>query len=288
MRIDAHHHLWDLAVRDQPWTAELPALRRSFGPDDLRPELTAAAIDATVLVQTVPVAAETPELLALAAGEPMIAGVVGWVDLTAADVGAALDRLRSGPGGDRLVGIRHGAQDEPDPRWLLRPDVRAGLRAVAERGLGYDLLVRPAQFPAAVELAESLPEVTFVLDHGGKPDIAGNGFAAWQPLIDRLAGRDNVAVKLSGLVTEADVDRWTTDDIRPYAEKLITAFGAERVMYGSDWPVCNLAGGYQRVAALAHELIMELPAADQELIMGGTAIRWYRLPDRSPGEQENR
>ena len=188
-RIDAHHHLWDLSVRDQPWTADLPPLRRSFGLDDLRPELAAAGIDATIVVQTVGVRAETEELLALAAADPLIAGVVGWVDLTSADAGADLDRLLAGVGGETLVGIRNGAQDEPDPRWLLRPDVITGLRAVADRGLVYDLLVRPPQFAAAVELAETLPEVTFVLDHGGKPDIVGDGFSVWQPLLRRQVRR---------------------------------------------------------------------------------------------------
>jgi L-fuconolactonase len=279
MRVDAHHHLWDLSVRDQPWTAGMPALRRSFSVDDLRPELASAGIDATVVVQTVGVLAETEELLALAAGEPLITGVVGWVDLTSPSIADDLDRLQDGPGGDRLVAIRNGAQDEPDPRWLMRPDVLNGLRQVAARELAYDLLVRPPQFAAAVDVVGELPEVTFVLDHAGKPDIAGGGFDVWQPLLQRLAGRANVSVKLSGLVTEADVDHWTTADIRPYAEQLITSFGPDRVMYGSDWPVCNLAGGYPRVAALAAELISELSLDEQKMIMGGTAERWYRWKD---------
>lgn len=279
MRVDAHHHLWDLSVRDQPWTADLPALRRNFGLDDLRPELAAANIDTTVVVQTVGVVAETEELLALAAEQPVITGVVGWVDLTSPAIADDLARLQAGPGGDRLVAIRNLAQDEPDERWLMRPDVIAGLRQVAAHKLAYDLLVRPPQFASAVDVVGELPEVRFVLDHGGKPDIAGHGFAAWQRLLDRLAGHDNVAVKLSGLVTEADVERWTTADIRPYAEQLISSFGPDRVMYGSDWPVCNLAGGYARVAALAAELISGLSPDEQEMIMGGTAVRWYHRKD---------
>lgn len=279
MRVDAHHHLWDLAVRDQPWTADLPALRRNFDLDDLRPELNAAGIDSTVVVQTVDVLAETEELLALAAGEPLIGGVVGWVDLTAPDVAEALDRLQAGPGGDRLVGIRHGVQSEPDPRWLLQAEVADGLRTVADHGLVYDLLVRPLQFPAAVELVGRLPEVSFILDHGGKPDIAQGGFAAWQPLLSRLAGHDNVAVKLSGLITEADPERWTKADIVPYARELISRFGPGRVLYGSDWPVCNLAGGYAAVAGLVEELIKDLATDEQQLIMGGSAEYWYRLKE---------
>src|SRR5690606_31425653 len=147
MRIDAHHHLWDLAVRDQPWTADLPAIRRSFALDDLVPELTAAGIDRTVLVQTVTVAEETPELLGLAAEHDVIAGVVGWTDLTAGDLAERLSELKSLPGGGKLVAIRHQVQEEPDPRWLARPEVIDGLRVLAEYDLGYDLLIIPEQFP---------------------------------------------------------------------------------------------------------------------------------------------
>lgn len=277
MRIDAHHHLWDLAVRDQPWTADLPAIRRSFALDDLVPELTAAGIDRTVLVQTVTVAEETPELLGLAAEHDVIAGVVGWTDLTAGDLAERLSELKSLPGGGKLVAIRHQVQEEPDPRWLARPEVIDGLRVLAEYDLGYDLLIIPEQFPAAIEAVAAVPDVRFILDHGGKPQIAAGAYEPWAEQITRLAQLPNVAVKLSGLVTEADHDHWTTGDIAPYAEKMITAFGADRVMYGSDWPVCNLAGGYQRVNDLARELTAGLSEGEQEMIFSGSATRWYRL-----------
>lgn len=276
-RIDAHHHLWDLAVRDQPWTAGLPTLRRSFGVADLAPALAAHRIDATVLVQTVTVAEETPEMLALARREPRIAGVVGWVDLQAAGVPDRLAGLRSGPGGECLVGIRHQVQDEPDSEWLVRADVQRGLAAVGAAGLAYDLLVRPHQLPAAVEAVRALPDVRFVLDHAGKPAIASGVLDPWRRSIRDLAALPNVAVKLSGLVTEADHGRWTVAQLRPYAEVLLDAFGAERVMFGSDWPVCLLAADYGRVVDAAERLTAALSPDDRVAIFGGTAEAWYRL-----------
>lgn len=172
--VDAHHHVWDLSVRDQDWITgpELAPIRRTFTLDDLAPDLRAAGVDATVLVQTVTVAEETPEFLALAERSELVAGVVGWTDLTRPDVDDTLERLRELPGGRHLVGIRHQVQGEPDPEWLLRPDVRRGLAAVADAGLVYDLLVLPHQLPACVKAAAEHPELTFVLDHLGKPPIA--------------------------------------------------------------------------------------------------------------------
>ena len=279
-RVDAHHHLWDLAVRDQPWTAGLPALRRSFALAELEPELRREGIDDTVLVQTVDVAEETPELLALAAKHPVIAGVVGWVDLTAPDVAERIAELVAGPGGRHLVGVRHGVQGEPDPRWLCRGDVRRGLAAVADAGLVYDLLVVPVQLPAAVQTVRALPGLRFVLDHAGKPMIAERERVGWAADIAALGAEDNVAVKLSGLVTEADLDNWTIDDIRPYAGDVLATFGPERTMYGSDWPVCLLAADYPRVAGLARALIAGLTEVERDAVLGGTAARWYRLDPR--------
>lgn len=278
-RIDAHHHLWDLAVRDQPWTAGLEPLRRSFDLDDLRPQLAAANIDRTVVVQTITVPEETPELLALAEREPVIAGVVGWVDLTAPDVGRRLEELRAMPGGSKLVGIRHQVQAEPDPRWLTRPDVLRGLRAVAAHDLVYDLLIVPAQFPAAIEVVAELPDLDFVLDHAGKPAIAEHGYDSWYDQLAELALLPNVAVKLSGLITEADHEHWSTEDIAPYGRAVIGEFGPDRVMFGSDWPVCTLAGDYLRVLGLVDELISDLPQEQREMIMGRTAARWYGLKE---------
>jgi L-fuconolactonase len=277
LRVDAHHHVWDLTVRDQPWTTELPPLRRSFGFAGLCPALQAHDVDGTVVVQTITVAEETPELLDLATREPMVLGVVGWVDLAAPDVADRLAELRAAPGGRRLAGIRHQVQEEPDPRWLCRPDVRRGLATVADAGLAYDLLVTPRQLDAAIETVAALPELRFVLDHAGKPRIRDRELEPWRDPIGQLARHANVTCKLSGLVTEADPAAWTVDDLRPYADTLFDAFGPERLMFGSDWPVCLLAASYDQVIIAAEELTAGLSGAERAAIFGGTAARAYGL-----------
>ncbi|MER5437391.1 amidohydrolase family protein [Streptomyces sp. NPDC002790] len=271
--VDAHHHVWDLSVRDQDWITgpELAPIRRTFTLDDLAPELRAAGVDATVLVQTVTVAEETPELLALADRSEIVEGVVGWTDLTRPDAREALERLRELPGGRHLVGIRHQVQGEPDPEWLLRPDVRRGLAAVADAGLVYDLVVLPHQLPACAKAAAENPELSFVLDHLGKPPIASGGLAPWRDDIRALAALPNTVCKLSGMVTEADPSGWTVEDLRPYADAVIDAFGPARVMFGSDWPVCTLAATYRQVIDTAKELV---GGADPH-VLGETARRVY-------------
>jgi L-fuconolactonase len=276
MRIDAHHHLWDLTVRPQPWTDELPVLRRSFSLDDLRPHLLWHAIDGTILVQTVTEAGETPELLAIADRSSEVLGVVGWVDLTVPDVWAALRALRALPGGDVLVGVRHQVQLEPDPGWLLRPDVIDGLRQVAAAGLSYEILVTRHQLDAAVAVVQRLPELRFVLDHAGKPGIADGELDPWRRQLVDLGACPNVAVKLSGLVTEAKPD-WTVDNLRPYADHLLANFGPGRVMAGSDWPVCLLHAGYDEVVSATDQLLAGLSDGERAEVLGDTAARWYGL-----------
>ncbi|HWU07948.1 MAG TPA: amidohydrolase family protein [Streptomyces sp.] len=277
--IDAHHHVWDLAVRDQEWITgeELAPIRRTFTLADLEPEARAAGVTATVLVQTVTVAEETPELLALAGDGALVAGVVGWTDLTAPDITDTLAALRALPGGGRLVGIRHQVQGEDDPGWLLRPDVLRGLRAVAAAGLVYDLIVRPHQLPAAARAAALLPELTFVLDHAGKPPVARRGTRPWADGLRALATLPNTVCKLSGLVTEADPASWTVEDLRPYADTVIEAFGPGRLMFGSDWPVCRLAAGYTEVLGAARELTGRLGEDEQRSVFAETAQRVYGL-----------
>jgi L-fuconolactonase len=273
-RVDAHHHLWDLAVRDQPWIdgPALAPLRRSFGVEDLY--AAARGTDATVLVQTVTEPSETPDLLALADEHELIAGVVGWVDLTAPDVADVLAALEP----TWLVGIRHQVQGEPDPRWLCREDVRRGLRAVARAGLVYDLLTLPPQLPAAIETVRALDDLVFVVDHLSKPPIASGELEPWATHIRALAAHENVACKLSGMVTEADWARWTVDDLRPYVEVVLEAFGPERLMFGSDWPVCTLAASYAEVVAVAEALV---PLGDRPAVFGETCRRIYTLDGRA-------
>jgi len=270
--VDAHHHVWDLSVRDQDWIDPGSPLRRNFTVADLAPEARAAGVDRTVLVQTITVPEETPEFLALAAGHELIAGVVGCPDIA-----GELARLRELPGGTRLKGIRHQVQGEPDPEWLLRPEVRRGLAAVADAGLVYDLIVLPHQLPACVKAAESLPHLTFVLDHLGKPPIASGTLEPWTTHVRALAGLPNTVCKLSGMVTEADLTSWTIDDLRPYAGTVLDAFGQHRLMFGSDWPVCTLAAAYGETVTVAKELTAGLDASERADVFGGTATRTYGL-----------
>ncbi|MCX4766827.1 amidohydrolase family protein [Streptomyces sp. NBC_01275] len=274
MTVDAHHHVWDLSVRDQDWIDEGSPLRRDFTVADLAPEARAAGVDRTVLVQTVTVPEETPEFLALAAGHELIAGVVGWTDLTRPDVADELARLRELPGGRYLKGVRHQVQGEPDPRWLLRADVRRGLAAVADAGLVYDLVVQPHQLPACVEAASSLPQLTFVLDHLGKPPIASGALEPWASDLRALAALPHTVAKLSGLVTEADPASWTVDDLRPYVDTALEAFGPARLMFGSDWPVCTPTASYGEVLDLARRLT---DPHDHAQLLETTAVRVYDL-----------
>ena len=258
----------------------LDPIRRPFGPDDLVPELAARDISGTVLVQTISSLDETREFLALAVSWEFIWGVVGWVDLTSATVGDDLDALRDGPGGDRLVGIRHQVHDEADPDWLLRSAVRRGLAAVQQRGLRYDLLVRPRELPAAVETVRAFPDLQFVLDHIAKPRIADGQDVAWQEGMPALSALPNVAVKLSGMVTEADWASWTPADLRPFVESVVDWFGVERLMFGSDWPVCLLAASYGGVVEGLVKALGPLSGDDKARIFGVNADRVYRLRRR--------
>jgi len=277
--VDAHHHVWDLSVRDQDWITgpELQPLRRNFTLADLEPETRAAGVGRTVLVQTITVPEETPEFLSLAAETELIGGVVGWTDLTRPDVADELALLAELPGGTYLRGIRHQVQGEPDPEWLLHPDVRQGLTAVAAAGLVYDLVVLPHQLPACVKAAEGHPELTFVLDHLGKPPIASGELAPWATQVRDLAALPNTVCKLSGLVTETDPKTWTVRDLAPYVDTVLEAFGPSRLMFGSDWPVCTLAATYAQVVGAAEELTAGLSDSERAEVFSGTARRVYDL-----------
>jgi len=269
--------VWDLTVRDQAWTGDLPALRRSFHLSELEPLAAAAGVTATVLVQTIHAVDETPEMLALADTSDLVAGVVGWTDLTVPTFGERLSDLLSGPGGRYLVGIRHQVQDLPDGAWLTQPETLRGLRQLASAGLAFDLIVRQDQLLDCVAAARAVPELSFVLDHLGKPRIAAHELEPWATHIRTLAESPNVSCKLSGMFTEADVANWKVADLRPYSEVVLEAFGPDRVMFGSDWPVSTLGGDYAQVVDTAKELTADLTDGERDAVFGGTATKIYGL-----------
>ncbi|MFG1907301.1 amidohydrolase family protein [Kribbella sp. NPDC048928] len=277
-RVDAHHHVWDLTVREQSWMAgpELDPIRRNFAISDLAPLAAAADVEATVLVQTIGLVEETVEFLEVAASNDLVGGVVGWVNLTADDVADALAGLLARPDGLYLKAIRHQVHDEPDIDWLLRPDVQRGLGAVADAGLAYDLLTKAPHLPAAIRTARELPQLTFVLDHISKP-VIGEPLEPWATRLRELAALPNVTCKLSGMVTEAPWTTWKPADLQPYADVVLDAFGPERVMFGSDWPVCLLAATYDQVVETAETLTANLTPTERDAVFGATATRTYRL-----------
>ena len=278
MIVDAHHHFWDPATADYPWmTDDLAAIRRGFGPADLAPRLAATGVERTVLVQTRSSVSETREFLATANATSFVAGVVGWVDLTAGDVADAIAELRAGPGGEWLVGIRHQVHDEPDADWLLRPEVQRGIAAVGRAGLAYDLLVRSRELPAALQTVRALPDVRFVIDHLAKPQIGEGLLQPWADLITPFGELPNAWCKVSGMVTEADWNDWRPGDFTPFVELAMSVFGPGRLLFGSDWPVCLLAASYERVFELAGETLGALSDAERNAAFGGNAAEVYRL-----------
>lgn len=279
MVIDAHQHFWDPARADYPWMAapELAPIRRAFGPADLAPLLQANGIDASIVVQCRSALDETEEFLRIAQATPFVIGVVGWADLTDAALGHTLDRLRASPGGDRLVGIRHQVHDEPDPDWLLRADVRRGLAAVFARDLAYDLLVRTRELPAAIATARAFPQARFVLDHAAKPPIAEGGSADWADRSAALAACGNVWCKISGLATEAVWNDWDAERLSPFVDHVAKCFGEDRLIFGSDWPVCLLAGSYGAIKGALETCLTRLGPQLREKAFGVNALAAYRL-----------
>jgi len=280
--VDAHHHLWNPSDPGQGWLTDpaLAAIRRRFDLHDLHDAVHGGVagrpVTATVLVQSVARTDESERLLAMAADDDLVSAVVGWVDLTG-NVPAELERLRAGYGGRLLRGVRHLVQDEPDPEWLLREDVLRGLRSLANADLPYDVLVRPPQLPAAVELSRRLPGLRLVLDHAGKPDLASGDLEDWSRDLRALARSDHVVCKVSGLVTEADHQRWSLADLRPAWDTVLDAFGPRRLLFGSDWPVCLLAASWERWAATIAELIAPLSPDEADAVLRSTATATYRL-----------
>ena len=275
MRIDSHQHFWRYNAAEYPWIDDSMApLRRDFLPADLHDEMQRAAIDACVAVQARQTLEETRWLLQLADTHPFVAGVIGWVDLQAADAAGQLEQLLDHP---KFVGVRHIVQAEADDRFMLRPRFCRGISLLEDRNLTYDILIYPKHLGVAAELVSRFPRQHFVLDHLAKPDIRSRALCEWEKGIRELASCRSVYCKLSGLVTEADWNRWAPDDIRPYLDVAFDCFGAQRLLMGSDWPVCTLAADYARVMSLVDEYVARRPAADRDAVMGGNAARLWRL-----------
>ncbi|WP_420117078.1 amidohydrolase family protein [Micromonospora sp.] len=283
MIIDAHHHLWR-PERGYTWldAPELATIRRPFTPADLTAELAAAGVTGTVLVEGGRCHRdEAAEFLGYAADTPPILAVVAWLDVAADDVPATVARYRRLRGGGYLAGVRSQVQGEPDPDYLDRPDVRRGLAALADAGLAFDLVIRADQLPAAARAARAVPGLRFVLDHLGKPRIAEGdaGLRSWRGPLAALAANPNVTAKLSGLVTEA-APTWTPDDLRPFVAVAVAEFGAQRLMFGSDWPVCLLRSDYPGVLRALTAALPPLSDREHREILAGTAVRTYGLADR--------
>ena len=271
MRIDAHQHFWRYqAARDAWITDEMGVLKRDFLPEDLRPELRAAGIDATVAVQADQSEAETRFLLDLAEANREIAGVVGWVDLRAQNIG---ERLEYFARFERLCGFRHVAQAEPDDRFLIREEFLRGVALLDSFGFTYDILIYPKQLAAAADLVARFPAQRFVIDHAAKPLIQAGRIEPWASWMRRIGERENVFCKVSGLITEADWAAWRAADFSPYLDVVFESFGGDRLMFGSDWPVCLVAGSYPQVV----KLVADYAASDRDKIFGRNAASFYGL-----------
>lgn len=270
--IDAHHHVWRVNRGDYGWLTPDLLICRDYGLEDLRPLL--GDIGGTILVQAAPTEAETTFMLDVAReSEGLIRGVVGWADFAAAD---APDRIAAAATEPLLKGLRPMLQDIVDADWILRPAIESALRALAAYGLRFDALIQPRHVRVILQLAHAHPELPIAIDHGAKPDIAHGAFEPWATEMALLARETPAVCKLSGLVTEAGPG-WTVEDLRPYVEHLLRIFGPKRLMWGSDWPVVNLAGGYTRWRDAALVLLSGLSGSEKEAILGGTARRFYGL-----------
>jgi L-fuconolactonase len=272
IRVDAHHHVWRVARGDYGWlTPDLP-IHRDYTLDDLRPLL--GDITATVLVQAAPTEAETAFMLEVARGsEGLVRGVVGWTDFAHRDAPARIAALAGEP---LLKGLRPMLQDIADTDWILRADVQPALAALVAAGLRFEALVQPRHLPVLVELCARHPALRLVIDHGAKPAIATHGWQPWADDIARVARETKALCKLSGLVTEAG-QNWRVDDLRRYIEHIIECFGPDRLLWGSDWPVVNLAGGYACWREASAALLAALPERERDAILGGTALEFYAL-----------
>ena len=279
MRIDSHHHIWDLSIRDQEWIAgdEMQPIRRNFSIADLKDASAPSRIDKTVLVQTVTDYTETPELLEIAQSEQLVGAVVGWLKIDAPDAIEHLHQYLDLPGADYLKGIRDIAQDHPDPNYLAKPETISNVQKLGKLGITYDLLTKIPELPAAIELVRACPDVQFVMDHISKPKIAKQEVEPWKTLMSELANFPNVLCKVSGLVTEANWKEWQVKDFKPYVDHVIEIFTPQRLMFGSDWPVSNLGGTYTEIVELAQALTSEFSPSEAEFFWHKSAAAAYNL-----------
>ena len=275
MRIDSHQHFWDLAAVDYFWMPkDHSVLSRNYLPADLWPIYERNLFDGSIVVQAAHNDAEADWLLGLAAAEERILGVVAWADLQSKGLGRRLDYLQKQR---KFVGVRHIVHDEPDVQWLLRPAVMEGLRELARRGIPYDLLLKPPHIPVAIEAMNRVPDLRCVIDHIAKPDIALGQVEPWLEGMRTLAQIPTMHVKLSGMITEAAVPGWKSADLAPYVQHMLELFGPQRSMFGSDWPVCLLAGSWKEVLAAFTQAVGPMPQAERNELLGDTATRFYKL-----------
>jgi L-fuconolactonase len=273
--IDSHHHLWQYNDRDYVWmTGAMTALRRDFLIPDLEVVMHESGVEATVAVQGRQTLAETAWLLHLAAQHPFLLGVVGWVPLCQPDAAAHLERCAENP---RLKAVRHVLHDESDDFYMLRDDFNRGVSLLGNLGLAYDILVFERHLPQTIQFVDRHPEQVFVVDHIAKPRIRDQTLSPWKENIQRLAKRENVYCKISGMATEADWSAWAASQLRPYFDIVLTAFGPKRVMFGSDWPVLTLAASYRRWVETFLSFIVELSPAEQESLCRGAVRAAYHL-----------
>lgn len=274
MHIDSHQHFWKYNEAEYPWIGRGTPLQRDWLPADLESEAAKVRVSGSVAVQARQTIEESLWLLKLADESPFIKGVVGWVDLQSENVDGDLDALSHHR---KFVGVRHVVQGEPDSQFMLKPDFLRGIAKLKPFNLAYDLLLFPKQLPAAIKVAQQFPDQRFVLDHIAKPLIRAGMLLPWRDDIEELAAHKNVFCKISGIVTEAKHQGWDKEDFRPYLDIVMNAFGEDRVMFGSDWPVCLLAGSYEQVHGLAADYFSQFSAEAQQKFFGGNAVRFYQL-----------
>jgi L-fuconolactonase len=283
MKIDSHHHLWDLSIRPQEWMVgdNMDSVRRNFDADDLRQAIAGTGIEKTILVHATTTHDETYEMLALAETDSTIIGVVGWVQIDSPDAIKECEKYLAAPGGKYLKGIRDVAQDLPDSNYLAKPQSIKTVQELGKMGLAYDILTKTPELRAGIELVRACPDVQFVLDHISKPYISKGELEPWKSLIAELASFENVSCKISGMVTEAKWHNWKESDFAPYVDHIVESFSPQRIMFGSDWPVALLATqSYSDVVHLAEKLTSQLSDSEKASFWGGHATQKYKVTNQ--------